>query len=179
MSQPFIGEIRAFGFQFAPSQWAFCDGQLMAISQNDALFSILGTTFGGDGVSTFGMPNLQGRVPMHWGTGSGLTTDIGQVQGQPLVTLTTAQTPQHTHVITVVAEGAGGIVEKTPNPGPTRWLATSNPDALWVPSSPTINDPFAGNAISSVGGSQPHDNMQPYLAINFCISLYGIYPSRN
>jgi microcystin-dependent protein len=179
MSQPFVGEIRALGFQFAPSGWAYCNGQPMDISQNETLYTVIGTIYGGDGVSTFNMPNLQGQVPMHWGTGiSGQTTVIGQPQGVTLVTLTQAQTPQHSHTITVQQEPPGGTVEKTPTPGPNTWLGSSNPDAVWVPT-PTVNSAFAGNAISPVGGSQPHDNMQPYLAINFCISLFGIYPSRN
>jgi microcystin-dependent protein len=179
MSQPYVGEIRALGFQFAPSGWAYCNGQPMDISQNEALYSVIGTIYGGDGVNTFNMPNLQGQVPMHWGTGiSGQTTSIGQTQGVTLVTLTQAQTPQHTHTLTVQQEGSGGTVEKTPTPGPNTWLGNSDPDAVWVPT-PTVNAAFAGNAISPVGGSQPHDNMQPYLAINFCISLFGIYPSQN
>jgi microcystin-dependent protein len=179
MSQPFVAEIRAFGFQFAPSQWAYCNGQPMDISQNETLYSIIGTIYGGDGVSTFNMPNLQGQVPMHWGTGiSGQTTVIGQPQGVTLVTLTQAQTPQHSHTITVQEIAPGGDPEKTPTPGPNTWLSDANPGGLWN-STPTVNTAFAGNAISPVGGSQPHDNMQPYLAINFCISLFGIYPSRN
>ena len=179
MSQPFVAEIRAFGFQFAPSEWAYCNGQPMDISQNPTLYSIIGTIYGGDGVSTFNMPNLQGQVPMHWGTGiSGQTTVIGQPQGVTLVMLTQGQTPQHTHTITVQEIPPGGTVERTPNPGPNTWISDSAPDGLWN-FTPTINAAFAGNAISPVGGSQPHDNMQPYLAINFCISLFGIYPSRN
>jgi microcystin-dependent protein len=179
MSQPFVAEIRAFGFQFAPSQWAYCNGQPMDISQNETLYSIIGTIYGGDGITTFNMPNLQGQVPMHWGTGiSGQTTVIGQPQGTTLVTLTQAQTPQHTHTITFQQLGPGGVVESTGTPGPNTWVSDSNPDGVYN-FTPTVNTAFAGNAISQVGGSQPHDNMQPYLAINFCISLFGIYPSRN
>jgi len=179
MSQPYVGEIRALGFQFAPSGWAYCNGQPMDISQNEVLFTVIGTTYGGDGVTTFNMPNLQGQVPMHWGTGiSGQTTSIGQTQGQTLVTLTQAQTPQHTHTITAQEIPSGGVVERTPNPGPNTWISNSHPAGLWD-YTPTIGPAFAGNAISPVGGSQPHDNMQPYLAINFCISLFGIYPSQN
>jgi microcystin-dependent protein len=179
MSQPFVAEIRAFGFQFAPSQWAYCNGQPMDISQNEALYSIIGTIYGGDGVSTFNMPNLQGQVPMHWGTGiSGQTTVIGQPQGVTLVTLTQAQTPQHSHTITVQQIASGGDPERTPTPGPNTWLSDSHPGGLWD-HTPTIGPSFASNCITQVGGSQPHDNMQPYLAINFCISLFGIYPSRN
>jgi microcystin-dependent protein len=180
MSQPFIGEIRAFGFQFAPTNWAFCNGQLLAIAQFDALFAVIGTTYGGDGQATFALPNLQGQVPMHWGNGAGgFNTTIGQVQGVTNVTLTQAQTPQHSHVITVVEEASGGVVEKTPNPSSVTWLGTSNPDGLWTDTSPTLSPQFAPNTISTVGGSQPHDNMQPYLAINFCMCLNGIFPSRN
>ena len=110
MSQPYVGEIRALGFQFAPSQWAFCNGQPMPISQFDTLYSLIGTIYGGDGVNTFNLPNLQGQVPMHWGTGiSGQTTSIGQTQGVTLVTLTQAQTPQHTHTITAQEVAAGGV----------------------------------------------------------------------
>jgi microcystin-dependent protein len=179
MSQPYIGEIRAMGFQFAPTQWAFCNGQAMPISQFDALYAVIGTIYGGDGINTFNLPNLQGQVPMHWGTGiSGQTTVIGQPQGTTMVTLTQAQTPQHTHVVTAQQEGSGGVVEKTATPSTTTWLGSTNPQLLWV-LTPTLDAAFAGNAITQVGGSQPHDNMQPYLAINFCMSLYGIFPSRN
>jgi microcystin-dependent protein len=179
MSQPYVGEIRAFGFQFAPSQWAYCNGQPLAISQFDVLYTVIGTTYGGDGVTTFNVPDLQGRAPMHWGTGaSGMTTVIGQVQGVPLVTLTQAQTPQHTHTITAQQIGSGGDPSKTATPGPNTWISDSVPDGLWN-FTPTINAAFAANAITPVGGSTPHENMQPYLAINFCISLFGIYPSRN
>jgi microcystin-dependent protein len=179
MSQPYVGEIRALGFQFAPSGWAYCNGQPMDISQNPTLYSLIGTIYGGDGVSTFNMPNLQGQVPMHWGTGiSGQTTSIGQVQGVTLVTLSQAQTPQHSHTITVQQIASGGDPERTGTPGPNTWISDSHPGGLWD-YTPTISPAFASNAISPVGGSQPHDNMQPYLAINFCISLFGIYPSRN
>jgi microcystin-dependent protein len=179
MSQPYVGEIRALGFQFAPAEWAFCNGQPMPISQFDTLFAVIGTTYGGDGVTTFNLPNLQGQVPMHWGTGiSGQTTSIGQTQGVTLVTLTQAQTPQHTHTLTVQDVQAGGEPSKTATPSPTTWLADANPTGLYN-YTPTVNTVFASNAITPVGGSQPHDNMQPYLAINFCMSLFGIFPSRN
>jgi microcystin-dependent protein len=179
MSQPYVGEIRALGFQFAPLQWAFCNGQAMPISQFDTLYAVIGTTYGGDGVNTFNLPNLQGQVPMHWGTGiSGQTTMIGQTQGVTLVTLTQAQTPQHTHTITAQQVASGGEPEKTATPGPNTWLSDADLTGLYN-DTPTVNTAFAGNAITPVGGSQPHDNMQPYLAINFCMSLFGIFPSRN
>ncbi len=183
MSQAFIGEIRCFGFPFAPFNWAVCRGQLLPISQYDALYSILGTTFGGDGITTFGLPNLQGRVPMHWGTpasgpAQGLNTVIGQQLGTPSVTLTTGETPQHTHTITAVDVGPGGVVEKTPTPNSQAWLGPSNPDGVWNVGSP-LDVSFSPNTLTTTGGSLPHDNMQPYLAVNFGICLVGIYPSRN
>ena len=180
MSQPFVGEIRCFGFSFAPTNWAFCNGQAVPISNFETLFAIIGTIYGGDGVSTFNLPNLQGQVPMHWGNGpGGFNTQIGQVQGTTSVTLTTAQTPQHTHTITFVDVGAGGVVEKTPTPNANAWVDASNPQQLYPDATASINAAFAPNMISQVGGSQPHDNMQPYLCLNFCISLFGIFPSRN
>ena len=180
MSQPFIGEIRAFGFQFAPSGWAFCNGQLMNIADNNALYAVIGTTYGGDGNVTFALPNLQGQVPMHWGTGpGGFNTSIGQVQGTTSVTLTQAQTPSHSHTITVMAVPSGGVVERTAIPTSVSYIADSNPDGVYNETTPTFDAPFAPNAITPVGGSQQHDNMQPYLAVNFCMSLFGIFPSRN
>lgn len=183
MSQPFVGEIRCFGFQFAPFDWAFCNGQPLPIANFNALFAIIGTIYGGDGQTTFNLPNLQGQVPMHWGTptsgpATGFNTTIGQVQGTTLVTLTQAQTPQHTHTITVQQLASGGTVESTNTPNSNNWLSDSKPVGLWN-NTPTIDSAFAPNTISTVGGSQPHDNMQPYLALNFCISLNGIFPSRN
>jgi microcystin-dependent protein len=180
MSQPFIGEIRAFGFQFAPTNWAFCNGQLLAISQFDTLFAVIGTNFGGDGSTTFAVPNLQGQVPMHWGTGpGGFNTSIGQVQGTTNVTLTQAQTPSHTHTITAQFVPAGGVVERTAIPTTVSYLSDTNPSGNWNNTSPTFDSQLAGNTLTPVGGSQPHDNMQPYLAVNFCICLFGIFPSRN
>jgi microcystin-dependent protein len=179
MSQPFIGEIRCFGFQFAPASWAFCDGQLMAIDQNPALYSILGTTFGGNGTTTFGLPNLQGAAPMHWGNGpGGFNTTIGQPLGTPMVTVTIAQTPAHAHTITAQELGSGGVVERTATPNPNAWLSDSSPGGVYN-YTPTINAPFSPSALTSVGGSSPHENMQPYLAVNFCICLNGVFPSRN
>src|SRR5580704_13071206 len=139
MSQPYVGEIRALGFQFAPAEWAFCNGQSMPISQFDTLYSLIGTLYGGDGVNTFNLPNLQGQVPMHWGTGiSGQTTIIGQPQGVTLVTLTQPQTPQHTHTITAQEVASGGDPEKTPTPGPNTWLSDADRTGLYN-DTPTIN----------------------------------------
>lgn len=181
MASPFLGEIRCFGFNFAPVGWAKCNGQLLAISSNDALFAILGTTYGGDGQTTFGLPNLQGQVPMHWGSGpSGFNTTIGEVQGVTTVTLTTAQIPAHTHTMTAVGVSVGNQFERTPTPSSTAFLsAAAAPNVAYhgTPSSLTLG--FASNALQPAGGSQPHDNMQPYLALNFCIALEGIFPARN
>jgi microcystin-dependent protein len=179
MSQPYVGEIRCFGFTFAPTGWAFCNGQLVAISQNPALYSILGTTYGGDGVQTFGLPNLQGTVPLHWGTSpSGLQNQIGQTQGSTTVTLTVPAMPAHFHTITVQEVAPGGTPERTATPNPSAWLADSSPGGVYN-SAPTLDAPFSQSAITPVGNSIPHENMQPYLVLSFCISLYGVFPSRN
>jgi microcystin-dependent protein len=180
MATAFIGEIRCFAFNFAPYGWATCNGQILQISQNDALYSLLGTTFGGDGQNTFGLPNLQGQVPMHWGNGpGGFNTTIGQVQGSASVTLTTAQMPAHTHSLTVAIVPSGGVVERTPTPTAAAYISDSSPARLFATAGATLNAPFSGKALAQQGGSQPHENMQPYLAMTFCICLTGIYPSRN
>jgi microcystin-dependent protein len=180
MSQPFVGEIRCFGFQFTPQGWAFCNGQLLQISEFAALFTILGTTYGGDGQTTFAVPNLQGAVPMHWGNpAGGFNTVIGQVQGVTLVTLTQVQMPQHAHTIVTAVVAPGGAPERTATPSSTTFIGTSNPDGLYKMQPSTLDSAFSANAIGSTGSSLPHDNMQPYLALNFCISLFGIFPSRN
>jgi microcystin-dependent protein len=176
MSQSYVGEIRCFGFNFNPAGWQQCNGQLLPISSYTALFSVIGTTYGGNGQTTFALPNLQGQVPMHWGSAVGLpTTVIGQAQGQPNVTLTTTQLPAHTHAATA-ATGSG--TERTASPGPTSYLAESVPGSAWV-GAPTLGPQFAPNAISLVGGNVPHDNMQPYLVLNFCISLFGTFPPHS
>src|SRR6266852_4766488 len=133
MASPYIGEIRCFGFNFAPQGWAFCNGQLLAIAANDVLFSILGTTYGGDGVTTFAVPNLQGQIPMHWGSGpGGFNTVIGQVQGTTDVTLTSSQMPIHAHVINDVTIASGGSSERTPTPSGTTFIAASSPDFVYL-----------------------------------------------
>jgi len=178
MATPYIGEIRAVGFNFAPAGWAFCNGQLADISQQAALYSLLGTTYGGDGVNTFGLPNLQGRVPMHQGTGQ-ITTVLGQVQGSTQVTLTTAQMPAHFHTITVADTQSGGIVDSTAAPTPISYLSDTNADGVYNKTPPALDATAAGGAIGMSGGSQPHENEQPFLVITFCIALNGIYPSQN
>jgi microcystin-dependent protein len=172
MSEPFVGEIRMFGFGFAPQGWALCNGQLLPISQNTALFSLLGTTYGGDGRTTFALPNMQSRVPVCQGQGPGLSSYVeGQAGGAETVTLAAAQMPGHTHPVKASSSAAG-----SDQPG-GRALArsashiyTAEPDTSTV-----MNADMLGGA----GGSQPHGNIQPYLAVNFCIALTGIFPPRN
>jgi microcystin-dependent protein len=171
MSDPYIGEIRIFGGNFAPQGWAFCYGQLMPIAENDALFTLIGTTYGGDGQSTFALPNLSGRVPIHQGQGPGLTNRIiGEASGSETVTLGTNQMPFHSHV--TLAASAGG---NQPGPGGGVWAAASslNPYAT-VAADTNMNS----STIAPAGNSQPHENRMPYLAISFIISLFGIYPSQ-
>ena len=166
MSSPFIGEIRMFGGNFAPVGWAFCNGALMDISQNDALFNLIGTTYGGDGQSTFALPNLQSRVPVHVGPGFAL----GQAAGAEAVTLTTSQIPAHAHV-----PQAFSATGNQSGPGNGVW-ASSSPATDYGDTAPSVNmDPAA---MGSAGGSQPHDNMVPFLVINFILSLFGIFPSQ-
>lgn len=177
MSEPFIGEICCFGFTFPPRDWAQCNGQIIPISQNSALFAILGTTYGGNGTTTFGLPNLQGRIPMHWGTGAGgFNTVIGETQGTTTVTLTSSQLPQHNHQI--VAATTPNAAQRSAAPQPTSFISRSVGGLIYQPA-PTINTSFSQRAISMYGNSLPHENMQPYLTLNFCISLYGAFPTRN
>ncbi|MGA7673667.1 MAG: tail fiber protein [Rhizomicrobium sp.] len=177
MADPFIGEIRAFGFAFAPYQWASCDGQLLSINQNAALFSVLGTYFGGNGQTNFGLPNLQGNVPMHWGNGPGLSSyTIGEVEGATTITLTQGQLPMHVHTIATAEPPKN---QGTPTPASTNYLGASVPDHYYSDSTAAPGTMFSSKAITIAGQSQPHNNMQPYQVLNFCIALYGLYPSRN
>ncbi|MBN1204066.1 MAG: phage tail protein [Myxococcaceae bacterium] len=177
MSEPFIGEIRMFGGNFAPKGWAFCNGQVLSIAQNTALFSLLGTTYGGNGQTTFALPNLQGRIPMHWGTGPGLTPrTLGESSGVESVTLISTQMPAHVHAIGVF-DGAGD----QPSPGgnvPAMFLnqQTGQNENLYAS---TANAQLGLQGESTAGGSQPHENMQPYLCVSFIIALEGIFPSRS
>lgn len=178
MSEAYVGEIRCFGFNFAPYQWAFCNGQSIAISQNQALFAIIGTYYGGNGVTTFALPNLQGQIPMHWGTATGLpTTVLGEFQGQSAVTLTTQQIPQHNHAISSATAQTSG--ERSAIPTSSSYLSNAKGGDPYQNPTATTNAPFSPKAISLTGTSLPHDNMQPYLALNFCISLYGVFPTRS
>lgn len=168
MGQPFVGEIRMVGFNFAPQGWMLCQGQTLAISEFDTLFQLIGTTYGGDGQSTFQLPNLASRVPMHMGTGTGLSTrTIGEMAGVESVTLTTQQIPSHSHVPNATVTGS------TPDPTNNFWAGFSS--AQYSDQAP--NAQMANNAAQPTGGSQPHDNMIPFLVINFIIALFGVFPS--
>lgn len=185
--EAFLGTILMWGGNFAPRGWAFCNGQLLSIAQNTALFSLLGTTYGGNGTTTFGLPNLQGRMPMHWGNGAGLTPRVlGEMSGEESVTLLTAQMPAHVHLENPVPGGASSTANATtpvgnfpaPIPDPndagnflTAFSSTSN-GTTGAPGASTVNT-------GPAGGNQPHDNMPPYLCVSFIIALEGIFPSRN
>lgn len=172
MSEPFIAEIRIFAGTFAPRGWAFCNGQLLPIAQNTALFSLIGTTYGGDGRTTTALPNLEGRAPMHPGRGPGLTTRrLGELGGTETVTLTEAQMPNHNHTVWATDEAA----EETA-PSNTTAFGRARGGAPYASGTPSAV--MAPQMLSEAGGSQPHNNMQPYLAINFIIALVGLYPSR-
>jgi len=171
MGEPYIGEIRMFGGSFAPAGWAFTAGQLLPISQNDALFNLIGTTYGGDGQETFALPDIQGRVPIHAGTGSdGQTYTLGEKAGVETVTLTAQQTPIHTHPL-----GASTAIAQ--NPQPTASVpAQSSVVKLYTGDPPDSS--LNNQMFSAAGGSQPHDNMQPYLAVTFILSLFGVFPQQ-
>jgi microcystin-dependent protein len=169
MSTPYVGEIRMAGFNFAPAGWALCNGQTLAISQYDVLFNLIGTTYGGDGVNTFSLPNLQSRIPFHQGTIPGNTMVMGQISGSENVTLTTTQIPSHTHALN--ANSAAGSQQ---SPGNGVWAA-SNLDQF---ATQAATHGMAASAILSTGGNLPHDNIPPFLVVNFIISLFGVYPSQ-
>lgn len=167
MSEPFLAEIRMVGFNFPPRGWAFCDGQILPINQNQSLYSLLGTTYGGDGRTTFALPDLRGRVPMH----EGPNHRQGQKSGEEAHTLSQAELPQHKHVAQATQAAAD-------RPIPTGgYLADTAPSELY--SGPENLAPMKVGTIANAGGGQAHNNMQPYLAINFCIALQGLFPSRN
>ncbi|MGA7730022.1 MAG: tail fiber protein [Chloroflexia bacterium] len=174
MADPFVAEIRIFPFNFAPRGWAFCDGQLLPISQNTALFSLLGTTYGGNGQSTFALPDLQGSVPMHPGQGNGLSQHfLGEESGSEFVTLLESEIPFHTH--TQMSSNQPG---EDPAPGPTEALARSVGASLYQTNTGANLVTLAPQALSIAGGSLPHNNMQPYLTLNFNIALQGVFPPR-
>jgi microcystin-dependent protein len=165
MATPFLGEVKIVSFNFAPKGWALCNGQLLPINQNQALFSLLGTTYGGNGQTTFALPNLQGRVPLHMGS----AFVMGQAGGETAHTLNISEMPAHTHI----PVGSSNNASVT-TPAGNLWAAQSGGGY-----SPSSNANMNPASITNVGGSQPHDNMSPYLVLNFCIALSGVFPSRN
>jgi len=171
MGQPFVGEIRMFAGSFAPAGWAMCNGAPMPISQNETLFTIIGTTYGGDGQETFDLPNLCGRAPVHQGTGTGQNYQMGESAGVESVTLTVQQIPQHSHPL--FASTANALDNAPTNNIPAAGISTK------MYTEDVANQAMAANSISPIGGSQPHENMQPYLVITFIISLFGLFPSPN
>lgn len=177
MAQPYLAEIKMFGGNFAPRGYALCNGQIIAISQNTALFSLLGTTYGGNGTSNFGLPNMQGRAPVHQGNGAGIDpVSLGEMAGETNVTLIAGNLPQHTHPIS-------GAVITSSNPGETpasnTLFTNSAPNQLYAQALGTGALNLAPQTITMAGGSQPHNNAQPYLAVTFIIALSGVFPVRN
>lgn len=176
MADPFVAEIRIFPFNFAPKGWAWCDGQLMPLSQNTALFSLLGTTYGGDGKSNFALPDLQGRAPMHPGQGPGLSLhDLGESGGSETVSLLESEIPAHSHTLRSSAEDADAD-----NPAPTNTTGGSAGVSLYLgaPNQVVVSSQLSPNALAPAGGDQPHNNMMPYLTFFFCIALQGVFPPR-
>ena len=173
MGDPYLSEIRIVSFNFAPQGWAMCNGQLMPINQNQALFSLLGTTYGGNGQTTFGLPDLRNRTPIHFGG----SFDLGQAGGQDAHTLTISEMPQHVHQVNAKAPADGGANVNNPvgaffsntSPNEIYQAGAGNPPLLTM----------APGTIANVGGSQPHENRQPYLILTFCICLIGIFPTQN
>jgi microcystin-dependent protein len=172
MSNPFVGEIRMFGGSFAPAGWAFCSGQLMPISENDTLFNLIGTTYGGDGQETFALPDLQSRVPMHAGQGPGLSQNyqLGEKAGVESVTLTTNQIPIHNHAFLASLSAPTGT-------DPTNQVIAQS-SQIHLFTEDVANKQMNANSLTPAGGSQPHENIQPYLCVSFILSLFGIFPHQ-
>lgn len=169
MASPYVGEIRIFAGNFPPLNWAFCDGSILSIAENETLFQLIGTTYGGDGQVTFALPDLRGRIPVHLGTGPGLATvQIGEVAGQETVTLTTATLPAHTHAVQV-ASAVGHLAS------PEQAFVAAHRDDRNLGG--VADTAMAGGVLAATGGNQPHENMPPFLGVSFIISLFGIFPS--
>ena len=170
MSEPFVGEIRLFAGNFPPNGWQFCDGQLMAISESEVLFDLIGTTYGGDGQTTFALPDMRGRLPVHQGSSGASNYQMGQSGGVENVTLTPAQMPQHTHAMSASTSAASA------SHGPSEVLGSSATMNLYGSGTPNMAmDP---NAITQVGGGLPHNNVPPFVALSYIISMFGIFPSQ-
>jgi microcystin-dependent protein len=175
MADPFVAEIRIFPFNFAPRGWAFCDGQILPLSQNTALFSLLGTTYGGNGQSNFALPNLQGSAPMHPGQGPGLSLhDLGEVGGSETVSLLESEIPSHSHTV----QNAPTVVAADSNISTGNSIGKSSQGNVYLPFAAQGVVQLAPNALAPAGGDQPHNNLQPYLTLNFCIALQGVFPPR-
>lgn len=177
MSDPYTGEIRMFAGNYAPRQWAYCNGQLLSIADNNALFSLLGTTYGGDGRVTFGLPEMRGRLPVHHGQGPGLSyRTLGMRFGSESLTLNTNQMPSHSH-----SYHASTDIANSANPGNDVLASQDDGDTPYAaqPTEPTNLENMNSQTLAMAGGSQPHNNMMPYLSISFIICLFGIYPPRN
>jgi microcystin-dependent protein len=171
VTEPFLGQIMVAGFNFAPRGWALCNGQTLSIQQNAALFSLLGTTYGGNGTTTYALPNLQSRVPVHKGSYLGTDYVQGEAAGEETVTLNSTQIPSHTHTVSVAASADERTTDRPDGAYPTvGGLYAASPDS---------NAPMGSSPTSATGGSQPHTNLQPYLTVNFVIALAGVFPSRN
>ncbi|HUA68938.1 MAG TPA: tail fiber protein [Candidatus Saccharimonadales bacterium] len=178
MSDQFVAEIRIVPFYFAPVGWAICNGQLLPISQNTALFSLLGTTYGGNGTSNFALPNLQGSVPLDFGQGAGLSSYVeGQIGGETTVTLTTGQMPAHTH--SVSASSIGGDVDSPIGNVFSTAHMGKTPTNMYAAATGSVPAAMSPQAVAPIGGGQPHNNLQPYLVLNFVIALQGIFPARS
>lgn len=173
MSEPFVAQIQIFGFNFAPQGWALCAGQILPISQNTALFSLLGTTYGGDGKSNFALPNLQGMVPIQQGQGPGLSVrDLGETGGEEFVTLLSSQMPGHTH-----PANCNNAVGTSYDPAGQIWSQDAAGNNEY--GSGPVAGQMSPNAVLQAGGGQPHNNLQPYLVLNYCIAMQGVYPPRS
>lgn len=174
MADPFVAEVRIFPFAFAPKGWAFCNGQLMPISQNTALFALVGTYYGGDGKSTFALPGMQANAPMFWGQGPGLSLrDLGETGGSETVTLIQSEMPAHTHQLRATLDDGD-----LSTPAPNRVLGKSGGGVIYTTNVAQGTALMGAQDLSLNGGSQPHNNMMPYLTLNFCIALQGVFPAR-
>jgi microcystin-dependent protein len=182
VTAPYIGEIRIFAFNFAPRGWAFAQGQILPISQNTALFSILGTTYGGNGTTTFALPNMSGYAPLNQGQGPGLSFySLGETNGTTTETLLLTELPNHSHGLNFAVANPANAAQSVGTPANNAFLATSGPAFAYTapPITPGTLVNFAPTAIGFTGGGQPHENRQPYLTLNYCVALQGIFPPRN